>query len=128
MIRVARNLHKQQFSVRRKVNGVWKVIAYTPTLTMRDVRFIISEKGRQRVLERKQKNLHAFAEGTPGKVEAIQEHQREITYNPYRAGHFYWKDTGERVDRVTSAVLRDGKIFGLGSPISAQSGGGNAKV
>jgi hypothetical protein len=83
-VRVHFNLHRRDFSVIDPSTG--RVIRNTDTITLRDVEFRVSEKGRQRVIRTRCRMVHAYAIGT------ITEHQplkTACTYNPYRAGHFH---------------------------------------
>src|SRR5258708_30255532 len=67
-------------------------------------KFVVREKGRQRVIKEKRKNVHAFVVGylvnpaytpkdtTPGAM-GIDENGRDlparVMYNPYAAGYFF---------------------------------------
>jgi hypothetical protein len=55
-------------------------------LFLRDVKFVVQEGGRRRVLKEKSKNVHAFVRGF------IEEDRRivgkSITYNPYKYSTF----------------------------------------
>lgn len=60
-IRIYRNLNKK---------GVWfsvvqgnKTVAHTNAICLRDVKFVVHEKGRQRVVKTKQKEFHAYIQG-----------------------------------------------------------------
>ena len=58
-VQVYRNLRRGDWSVR--VKG--RVVAHVPEVTLATVRFVVSEAGRQRVLRRKERSVHAWAEG-----------------------------------------------------------------
>ena len=60
-IKVYRNLHNGKLSIKQGD----KVIGHCRSITMKDVSFICNEKGRDRVRRTKQKNVHAWLEGTP---------------------------------------------------------------
>ncbi len=63
-VRVYRNLHSSYGDGRRwSIRQGPHVIAHADNLHLVDVRFVVSEKGRQRVLAERRKNVHAFAEG-----------------------------------------------------------------
>ena len=55
------NVRRRVFSVRQ--NG--KVIGHTGRILLDNVRFIVREAGRQRVLQTGCKNVHAWVRGTP---------------------------------------------------------------
>jgi hypothetical protein len=63
-VRVYRNLHSSYGDGRRwSIRQGPHVVAHADNLHLVDVRFVVSEKGRQRVLAERRKNVHAFAEG-----------------------------------------------------------------
>ena len=74
-----------------KQNG--KVVCYADSVLLKNVSFKVSESSRKRVLNTKQRNVHAYAVGelvafnTAAKFEG-----KDISYNPYYAGFFYYKD------------------------------------
>lgn len=88
-VRVYRNLHADRWSVQARRAGRWVVVAHVGALSLSDCHAVVSEAGRQRVIERRRKGVHAFIVGTlrsdytrPG------EHAERITYNPFRSGAF----------------------------------------
>tara|TARA_R110000851_G_scaffold2316_5_gene9103 strand:- start:28 stop:531 length:504 start_codon:yes stop_codon:yes gene_type:complete len=58
-VRVYRNLHKDCFSV--KQGGL--VRCHADSVTLQNVKFIVSKAGQRRVRDEKKKNVHAFVEG-----------------------------------------------------------------
>ncbi len=96
-IRVYRNLNQPGMYSIRALSGPnkGKVLGYAPAVAMTDVTFRVSEKGRQVVLAKRERHVHAFAEGDyrasasqlPKAVE-VADHNT-ITYRPYQAGHFF---------------------------------------
>lgn len=85
---IYRNLRlKDTFSIRYR----GKVVARHTMTLARNVKFQVSEAGRQRVLREKQKNVHAYvvADEVVPYTEAIGTSQlQRITYNPYTGPHF----------------------------------------
>ena len=101
--------------------------------SIKDVRPVVSEQGRQRVIEEKRKNVHAYLRGkivSLGNFQSYKgrrkpreetcrnfaldwlEETRMITYNPYQRGDFYYKDnskTFESADRVY--LLPERRVF-----------------
>lgn len=55
------NLHKKCLSVKDKKTGL--IIAHMDHVLIHNAKFKVSEKGRQRVLRERRKNVHAFIEG-----------------------------------------------------------------
>lgn len=99
------NLHKKMFSIKNLKSGL--VIGHTLNLTLRNATFKVSEKGRQRVLKEKRKNVHA---GVVGYIDSdtlayALTGLRCATYNPYKFSTF--------VDKETHEVLSDAKTIKL---------------
>jgi hypothetical protein len=90
MNRIYFNLHKRLFSVQEYIKGRgWIVVDHTDGIGLRDPSFKVSEKGRQRVLAEKQKNVHAYIYGE----RAALPNQRTIFvgyafYDPYKYNAF----------------------------------------
>lgn len=60
--RVYRNLHNHLYSIQGYIPGKgWRVIAHGDNFLGWDVRFVVNEAGRQRVLASGHKNVHAYA-------------------------------------------------------------------
>ena len=93
-VQVYRNLHKRCWSIRNAKSR--RVIGHADSVLLVNARFKVSEAGRQRVLRERRKNVHAVVEGdiTFRDVEPATE---PVSYDPYRAGHFYLKATGEAI-------------------------------
>lgn len=94
MVRVYRNLHKKCYSVQEKVNGRWKVVAHKKLVCLRDVEFRVSQAGRNRVINEKRKNVHAYIVGTEIEPEIYAHYHTYVDgrnsflvsfkYNPYQ--------------------------------------------
>lgn len=100
---VYRNLHKNMFSVRSK----GKVIAHTRHLLLKDVRYCVGQKGRERVLRTKQKNVHAGVRGTVISdftiVPLVLPDSEHVSYNPYENSNFV--KAGVPIERSNFALL-----------------------
>lgn len=59
-----------------------KVVHRCKDLHLKDVKFIVRESGRQRVLSEQRKNVHAFVEGTIVEPYSYKSYSL-IKYNPY---------------------------------------------
>jgi hypothetical protein len=59
-------------------------------IALSDVRFTVSEAGRQRVLREKRKNVHAFVEGVESPLYGSINRKLDckVTYNPYKYEKF----------------------------------------
>ena len=104
-VQVYRNLHKTDgghvwFSIKR--GGV--VVAHTTRVAIRDVEFRVNEKGRQRVLREKKKNVHALVTGCFWGIGECGTVDGSFYYNPYNCETFVDAD-GEPLSRVRRAYL-----------------------
>lgn len=107
-VRVYYSLHRRRFSVQRKVDGRWLVDRHADALELVDVEFKVSEAGRQRVIEQRRKNVHAFVVGRL--AVAVPATPNRLTYNPYRAGTFVSTADGSAVTSAPYARLtNDGR-------------------
>jgi hypothetical protein len=87
-VEVYKNLHKNCWSVRHK----GKVVLHTNAICLTSASFVVRERGRQRVLSEKRKNVHAFVRGAPANPKWATEFAstyepplgwKGVTYNPY---------------------------------------------
>jgi hypothetical protein len=108
-VRVYFNLHKKCLSVQTKVGKSWKVSSHQESINLMDVSFKVSEAGRQRVIAKKRKNVHAFIVGTL--VHDLPPTENPVTYNPYRAGHFYTFHDGAPVHQAQRCVVEGKRVF-----------------
>lgn len=92
------NLHKKVFSVRSMKSGI--VIAHVTEIELDNAIFKVSEKGRQKVLSERRKNVHAGIVGFIGEKEVFksQEKYKQAIYNPYLYESFVDKESKERLD------------------------------
>lgn len=96
-IRVYRNLNRPGLYSLQALTGPHKgkVLGYAPATALVNVEFKVSEKGRQNVLERQVRHVHAYAQGEfvttaselPEAVSACDDNT--VTYRPFAAGHFF---------------------------------------
>ncbi len=99
-VRVFKNWRHDCYSIMQ--NGRLKASAKQVRLT--DVEFLVRESGRQRMLEQRRKNVHAYAVGRlmdyahPAESRNLEELPgRGVYYNPYEFASF--------VDRETQAPV-----------------------
>lgn len=102
-VRVYFNLHNRLFSI---MHGS-RVVAHTSSVKLTNVKFRVSEAGRQRVLAQQRKNVHAFVEGTfdhlpSGDHELLAE---GVTYNPYKHSTFVRTKDKSPIHSAKAAVL-----------------------
>jgi hypothetical protein len=86
-VQIYRNLHKKCLSVRQ--NGIVK--CHTQSIILKFCQFRVSEKGRQKVLATKRKNVHAWVLGwlylNPNSEN--KDSGTPVTYNPYKSDKFH---------------------------------------
>jgi len=104
MIRIYFNLHKKLFSIQKKIGGKWKVVNHGSFIRIQNAKFVVSQKGRARVLKNKRKNVHAYIEGK----ECDDEIENgwlfsQIAYNPYYMEQFR-EENGEDVTEADMVV------------------------
>lgn len=106
------NLHKKCWSV-KALEGPKKglVINHVNEIALKDITFKVSESGRQRVLKEKRKNVHAGVIGTI--INDILDifTSKQVSYNPYKASNFYYKETEEPVFFSSFAYLSEKKVW-----------------
>jgi len=114
---VYRNLHKNCFSI-KALEGEKKgrVIGHATDVSLYDVEFRVSEKGRQRVLREKKKYVHAGVVGKLLASEPFSQSERErlnmrpIRYNPYETETFQTQD-GTPIHSAIAAYLSNNRIY-----------------
>ena len=106
---VYKNLHKGIWSVRSRTTG--KVIAHKTLVRVLDASFVVQPAGRQKVLDEKRKNVHAFVRGQLSSQKTTTLYWRPVTYNPYKADHFCYKDTGDKVTSASEALLNEDGVW-----------------
>ena len=113
---VYRNLHKDCMSVKsREKFSYGRVVKRTRCLTMSNVDFIVRQKGRQKVIATKRKNVHAFLRGvlrwTYVKPDCSLVGMVEVTYNPYIINEFYEVSTGRPVHHADEVIVKENKVY-----------------
>ncbi|MED0756870.1 hypothetical protein P4S93_09030 [Aneurinibacillus thermoaerophilus] len=101
VIKIYYNLHKECLSVVDKATKL--VVAYTDEILVQNAVFKVSEKGRQRVLQEKRKNVHAYIEGNFAGIVMPDETPsvlRKAYYNPYVTEQFIDCETGETINQA----------------------------
>lgn len=99
-VRVHFNLHRHDWSVSQK----GRVVLNADSITLENVRFIVSESGWRRSQTLGKRTVHAWAEGTVVAVNepAPNECTKRVRYNPFRAGFFH-TDEGTQANGATLA-------------------------
>jgi hypothetical protein len=109
-------LEGQQVKVHRNLkNGLWTVllkdrlVGHLESVNLLNVTFKVRPGGRQRVLDERQKNVHAFAVGTFTAIDS--QPATAISYNPYLVDYFFQESDRTPVYAATHLRLHAGKAF-----------------
>lgn len=104
---VYRNLHTGGFSIKYK--GL--VVDRSNQFVAENVTFKVNEKGRQRVIKEKSKNVHAYVvcDNYKNAEDKSIKNLRTITYNPYVNDSFMCNK--ERIFTAKSVFLKNGKCY-----------------
>ena len=103
-IKVYRNLHTGTMSVQQ--GGL--VVGHCDEILINGAEFVVNESGRQRVIKEKRKNVHAFVVGFLFSGELggrTTDGGTPVSYNPYKMGTFYVRETGQAVYWATRAAV-----------------------
>jgi len=105
---IYRNLHQNTFSIKKR--GV--VVDRSNLFIADDVTFKVSEKGRQRCILEKRKNVHAYASSDKYiycKIKPKLDKLHIISYNPYVAAYFTCND--RRIDYAKKVLFCGTKCY-----------------
>ena len=117
-VRVYRNLHNGHFSVQDYQRGRgWRVAGHTQEIVLSDCLFKVNERGRQKVLLQKQKNVHAYIQGVVMDLDfdssGFLYKALEITYNPYRFSSFVLLGNSSPIYQAKYCLIQNSKVFVL---------------
>ena len=107
------NLHKHLFSLKNLKTG--RVERRENSVLLKNCTFKVSQKGRERVLREKRKNVHAGVVGEyVDSRKELMENMIEITYNPYLYDSFVLKHSKRPVKKAEFVLLRNKQVFAVG--------------
>lgn len=107
-VMVYRNLHyKDEVTWSGKSMKLGQVMFHLPVVLMQDCKFKVSQKGRERVLRERKKNVHAGVVGTlcPFTVEVWSDPWVRVKYNPYTGPTFIRADNGEPIFEARKVLI-----------------------
>lgn len=114
-VEVYRNLRNGMMSV-RECGG--KVMCHDQQVFIESPQFIVQPAGRAKVLRERRKCVHAFIRGSLRGFKVGTnvgfdgwKYWNQATYNPYQAGTFTDKTTGDVVHSATRAVVTTRGVF-----------------
>lgn len=109
-VRFYYNFHKKTFSIQKRVEGRWRVVDHSNNFMVLDAKFKVSQKGRERVLRERVKNVHAYVYGlwAESGMGISAEEDRTlcciIKYNPYDNDKFFCENLTLKPFNVTGAM------------------------
>lgn len=114
-VEVYRNLKFKDrvvYSIRDKKTGL--VLGHATDLLLSRCKFVVNQKGRERVLRDKKKNVHAWIEGSFGVIhvgdDKIFGDGTPIYYSPYTNTHFEIENCGEPIVEANLVFIKEGLI------------------
>lgn len=83
-----------------------------------DVKFVVRESGRQRVLREKRKNVHTFVEGEWARGKKAQRlfgtcYFTPVKYNPYTGPKFISENSLLPINEAPGALIGKSGVFAL---------------
>lgn len=117
-VKLYRNLNNGKISIMDPATRL--VIGHADKVSVVDAEFVVNENGRQRVLQEKRKNVHAFLTGTCVGVEGFEGFRgrsltvasgtasgarRVVKYNPYKGPFFTTRVDGIPIHRAAGATV-----------------------
>jgi len=110
---IYRNLHYKGYTYSVKCLRLKRVIERKSVIIIKDAQLVVNQKGRQRVLREKRKNVHAGVKGqllsrTPVSLKGLKKIR--ISYNPYHCNHFTGPN-GEAILNAKYVVIRHRELF-----------------
>jgi hypothetical protein len=107
-----RNLRTGGFSIKYK----GRVVDRIKSAIIDNVAFKVNQKGRERVINERQKNVHAYIVSHKYSIvknyESNDLSEHEIKYNPYTDSYFKYKNN--EIIFAEKVLLSDGKCFKIG--------------
>lgn len=112
-VRVYYNLHKKCYSITSKIDGSWKLVAHADRVMLQNVKTIVSQAGRKRVLAEKRKNVHAFIEGdyVGDSFTDMEAGTFPLYYNPYEVDQFVDFHTRQPVKQSKLVYMQNKRAF-----------------
>lgn len=103
-----RNLHKKGYVYSVRSEETKRIVDYVESILLQDVKFVVSKKGRERVLKEKRKNVHAFIKGNiiQKNISNIDEWIK-IMYDPYKYSSFVDENGKEVISAEFVYVNKD---------------------
>ena len=113
LVEVYRNLHTNTWSVR---DAKLRLVIDHPTkVLLKNVKFVVSEAGRSRVLQQRRKNVHAVVRGELVHLPAtspVSPAWLEVVYNPYKYSTFVFKSGEQPIFQASDCWMEMQELAG----------------
>lgn len=87
-------------------------VSYTNMISLQDVTFFVSERGRERTLRTGHRNVHAWVIGEPFYIAPqTMKHWKKAVYDPWKGPFFVDKETLEPVHSAKYAYLIEKHVY-----------------
>jgi hypothetical protein len=112
-VRVYRNLINGLISVQHNIKGRgWILSGHCDNCVIVNVSFQVSEPGRQRVLLKRKRNVHAYATGRLISADPTDIYAPvKVGYDPYKYGFFFNKETGGKISKADCLIVRNNEVY-----------------
>lgn len=114
LVEVYRNLHNDLLSIRDAKSK--HVLGHANTVHLTGVTFRVSQKGRERVVLTKRKEVHAVVRGNIQHMPESFWIKNEVVYNPYKYEQFTTLFDNRSIFEADAVILTDGglKVYNIG--------------
>ncbi len=112
-VRVYRNLNTGTLSAQEKTAKGWRVTKHPKKIHLKNVRFLVNQTGRKKVIKDKRKNVHAYIEGELVDTSSTIS-GKLLTYDPYKTDQFMTKDGKKVYEAEEVSIEADGAIRAKG--------------
>ena len=111
-VRIYRNLNNFRMSLQVKQGKSWIVVGHVTEAVIQSVTFKVQESGRQRVLRDRQKNVHAWGQGTlVAQCDDAILATIDLAYDPYQNTSFVQRGTSHPIVACQYLVVRNNQVF-----------------
>ena len=111
-VRVYYNLNRNCLSVIDKTTRL--VIKYVAAISLTNVKFIVSQKGIERIRRNKRRAVIAFVEGDVVAWHGMCFDDKPLSlvkFNPYQYDAFVYADTHRKVETAEHVVIKDKYVY-----------------
>lgn len=110
-VRIYRNLNNGSMSIQGKLSQGWRVVGHVFDAVVMDVTFHIQEGGRQSVIRKGEKHIHAWGQGTLAAIAQDIYAPISLSYNPFTDSTFKERGTDHQIDRAKFLIVRQNLVY-----------------